>query len=171
MTVRLEPWLRARRRWRGIVQGIVRDPTWVVGADVESFYASIGESALRRTLPTGVDGVLALLRTLREDGVTGLPVGPDASAILANAVVAPVDQAIHDAGGVPLRWVDDWLVLTSSRAHADRVLVAIERALRELGLRLNPTKTRLFAPPELSRILTTEGSGGSRCGRAMMPAP
>ena len=170
VTVRLEPWLRARQRWSRIVQGIACD-RWLVRADVERFYTSLREPALRATLPADVDDVLAVLKALWEDGVTGLPVGPEASAILANGVLAPVDHAIRVAGGIPLRWVDDWLVPTSSAAQADRVLVSIERALRELGLRMNPTKTRVFAPRDAARILTPHGCAGSSCGRAMMPAP
>lgn len=139
--------------------------------DVATFYASVGERTLRRALGTGAEGVLGVLRALWDEGVTGLPVGPEASAILANAVLSSVDAAIRGAGVTAMRWVDDWVVALGARPAADRTLVAVERALGELGLRLNPAKTSVSEHDAPRRAFRPNGSGLPGSGRAMMPAP
>jgi histidine ammonia-lyase len=79
-------------------------------------------------------------------GVRGLPVGPDASAVLANVVLAPVDRTLADEGIEHLRWVDD-IVVTAADPRA--ALSAIRRALERIGLRLNERKTRIVDPASL----------------------
>jgi hypothetical protein len=139
--------------------------------DVVSFYGSVGERTLRKALGADADGVLEVLRTLWDEGVRGLPVGPEPSAILANAVLASVDTAIRDAGVFAMRWVDDWVVALASRSAAGRTLVAVERGLRELGLELNHAKTSVRDPEAACGAFRPNGSGVSDPARAMMPGP
>lgn len=143
-TTRLEPWLETRERWDREIRAIDRGV--IVRADVAVFYASVGERALTRALGDDAEGVLRLLRAFWDDGVTGLPVGPEASAILANAVLAPVDEALRRAGVAPRRWVDDWVVPVPSRRAGGRTLLTLERALGDIGLQLNLAKTGLEGP-------------------------
>jgi hypothetical protein len=168
-TARLEPWRPAWRRWRRGFPGISDTP--LLRMDVASFYGSVGERTLRRALGPDADGVLDVLRALWAEGVTGLPVGPEPSAILANAVLASVDAAIRDAGVMAVRWVDDWVVPVASRLAADRTLAAVERALRELGLELNFAKTSVSDPEAVRGAFRPNGSGVPGSCRAMMPAP
>jgi hypothetical protein len=139
--------------------------------DVASFYGSVGERTLRRAIGPGADDVLRVLGRLWDDGVTGLPVGPEPSAILANAVLRSVDAAIRDADALALRWVDDWMVPVASRRAADRALVAVERALGDLGLELNLAKTVVWDPDTGRAAFRPNGSGVPGRDRAMMPAP
>lgn len=165
--VRLEPWRVARGRWRRDTARI-RLPLRV-RADVADFYGSVTERALRRSLGPDADEPIRVLRTLWGRGVVGLPVGPDPSAILANAVLGPVDEALERSGLAVHRWVDDWTIGLPSRAEAGRLLLVLELALRDLGLELRHDKTRLVGddddepepPPSAVR----------RATRAMMPAP
>jgi hypothetical protein len=136
--------------------------------DVASFYGSVGERALRQSLSAGADDVLEVLRVLWDDGVVGLPIGPQPSAILANAVLAPVDAALRDAGVPAMRWVDDWVVPVASGRIAVRALRTVERELHRLGLELNVAKTTVSDPGQMCRH---HGSGVPGSGRAMMPAP
>src|SRR5205809_1035983 len=72
----------------------------------------------------------AFHRALRDEGVRGLPVGPDPSAILANGILAIADRAAAaEAGGHPIRWVDDVVLVAAGRRSATRAFDAWRRAL------------------------------------------
>jgi len=168
-TARLEPWRPAWQRWRRGLRVASGAP--LLRMDVEGFYGSVGEQTLRRALGADADGVLDVLRALWNEGVRGLPVGPEPSAILANAVLASVDTAIRDAGVFAMRWVDDWVVPVVSTSAAGRTLVAAERGLRELRLELNLDKTSVRDPEAARGAFGPNGSGVPGPVRAMMPAP
>lgn len=168
-TARLEPWRPAWQCWRRELRMASGAP--LLRMDVLSFYGSVGERTLRKALGADADGVIDVLRVLWDEGVHGLPIGPEPSAILANAVLASVDTAIRDAGVFAMRWVDDWAVPVVSRSAADRTLVAVERGLRELGLELNHSKTSVRDPEATRGAFRPNGSGVPGPARAMMPAP
>ncbi len=164
--VTLEPWTRARARFRRLAVSLVRAP-WVRAlavADVEDCYGSIRPATVASALAAAgcrggdVEAVTDVLRGLALRGVPGLPVGPVASGVLANAVLSPVDRALRAAGLPHLRWVDDILVAAPSRGRAGAALRCVERALEGLGLRLNLAKTRIVTEPEEARRL----AGGAR---------
>ena len=103
----LEDWRAARGRFRAAARSNLDGAASVFLGDVEDCYGSIGSStvmsALRRLGIDAVDAgrVGAILADLERRGVRGLPVGPDASAILGNAVLLLVDHAFA-SGGVDL---------------------------------------------------------------------
>jgi hypothetical protein len=99
--------------------------------DVEEFYASIDPSILARCL--GKADV-----SPDDAGYPGLPIGPPGSAILANAVLRAVDEAV----GFPfLRWVDDYVIPVPSERTAAEVLERMDTRLTSLGLRRSVVKT------------------------------
>jgi hypothetical protein len=66
--------------------------------------------------------------------------------LLCNVVLHVLDQAWSQTGqglGTLVRFADDFLVLTSSRARAVEAKVRIEAILEPLGLHLHPDKTRI----------------------------
>ena len=145
----LEPWTMARARYERAVRaaGSGRGRAWFVG-DVADCYGSITPPVVGRALRSmGVDPSLTgrierMLRSFEERGVRGLPVGPAPSAVLANAVLASVDDAVARAAGSPvLRWVDDVVVVGACPARARAAEETYERSLRALGLRPHPVKT------------------------------
>jgi hypothetical protein len=143
--VRLEEWKIAHRRWRAAVAPGERGLR--LSLDVADCYGSITPGAVHSML-TGVAGapdgrLIRLLCELAERGVSGLPVGPAASAVLANGVLARVDLAVSACGAPHVRWVDDLVIAVSSRRHAIRVLDDVRRELATVGLRLQDAKTRL----------------------------
>ena len=167
----LEPWGRAWTRWRRSALAEATDGSRLLRADVADFYPSVGERAIRLSLGDGTDEALRVLRSFWDGGVAGLPIGPEPSAILANAVLAYADAALRGAGSAPIRWVDDWLIPVPDRRAADRSLVALEAALAELGLRLNPSKTIVLDPEQVQPLFGWSGSVVLGSGRAMMRAP
>ncbi len=135
----------ARAHARARATRLVRArPGPVILADVRSCYASIAPAVVERQLQLlgcGEDAssVRVVLERLSELGVLGLPVGPRASAVLANAVLARVDEEIADAGALHLRWVDDLAVFPGDR-DPGRVLGRVAEALHHLGLSLAAEK-------------------------------
>jgi Reverse transcriptase (RNA-dependent DNA polymerase) len=129
--------------------------------DVAEFYPSVAPpalfSALRRL---GVAADLArigadLLEGWGSEGYGGLPIGPPASAVLANAVLASVDAA---PGPHPfLRWVDDYLISVPDDRGAEEVLDRVHVALEGVGLRAAGSKTRLLDAGQRVRWLGASG--------------
>jgi len=153
----LEAWRGARERFRRTVRNLATRAGAAVMADIRDCYGAIGPRAVRSTLerlgcPT--QEVVALLGTLGSfaaAGVRGLPVGPEPSAVLANAVLALVDERIAAAGWPHVRWVDDVVVFVADASDAPSALATVEEAARELGLDLAAQKTRVLIDPAVIR--------------------
>jgi hypothetical protein len=121
-----------------------------LSTDVEDFYPSLGSETVARALlaagasPHDASRVAAMLEGWAALGYRGLPIGPPASAVLANAVLRPVDEAV----GAPfVRWVDDYAVRLATERHAAEVLERTDEALDRLGLRRSRPKTRVRTRP------------------------
>jgi hypothetical protein len=133
---RLVRWVRAARR-EGAELAVL---------DVRDFFASVSPPVADRALAAlGCDArdVRAVLERTAGDGVPGLPVGPSESAVLANAVLLPVDRAVRDVGLAHVRWVDDLVIAAPTRRAARGGIDRARRALEPLGLDAHPEKTRV----------------------------
>jgi hypothetical protein len=143
--LRLEDWRVAHRRWRRAVAPARRGLR--LDIDVADCYGSIAPAVVAGALAdlgtVADERLIRFLDELAEHGVPGLPVGPPASAVLANVVLARLDRAVCDAGAPHVRWVDDLAIFVSSRRHADLVLDRVRRELASVGLRLQDAKTDL----------------------------
>jgi hypothetical protein len=150
-TFALRPWRVERRSFATALRELARANRALVFADVAECYGSIRPRAVRAAFETigapGGRAVEAFLTRLGQAGVAGLPVGPEPSAMLANAVLDHVDRALEARGIAHLRWVDDLVLGLGGPDEADRGLAVIRGALRELGLRTNERKTRVVADP------------------------
>jgi hypothetical protein len=129
--------------------------------DVGRFYPSVIPAVAHASLGLmGAEATLALEAAVMLDGwgsegYTGLPIGPPASAIVANAVLAPVDSALQGLGF--LRWVDDYAIGVRSPKHVPEVLDRLDCALDRLGLERSEAKTRVLEGDEPFRWLGTYG--------------
>jgi hypothetical protein len=144
--LRLEDWHAAHRRWRRCAVG--RGTGLRLRLDVADCYGSIRPQTVRAALASlGVEGdaLSRFLHELAEHGIAGLPVGPEPSAVLANAVLHRLDVAIAGTGVPHVRWVDDVVAVADGRPGARRVMDAARRSLDELGLRPNTRKTLVEA--------------------------
>jgi len=145
-------WLQAVNvlcRWRDRGYQVVLD------ADIDRFFDTLNHARLLRLLRqfTHDSRVLNLIRSwltapVCEHGnlianVQGVPQGAVVSPLLSNLYLTPFDKAITEAGLRLVRYADDFVIACKheTQAHAARVLV--EGELRELGLRLEPTKTSI----------------------------
>lgn len=147
----LAPWRPARRVFDSRLRELSRG-SLVLRTDVKDCFGSIAPAVVESALvgigcdPAESVAIGAILAELARDGARGLPVGPPASSILANAVLAGVDRALM---GMPhLRWVDDVIVFCEDAAEAGRTLFRLQRELAEVGLRIAWRKTSVGAPVE-----------------------
>jgi len=143
---RLDPWAAARVAWQSTLRRAIREVapgTVFAVADVRDCYGSISPETIRALLGPEAAHAIAVLRRLSQHGVRGLPVGPDPSAILANAVLSRLDRSIRPHGVRFMRWVDD-LVLWGDRDDVRRAMAALGSAAAGVGLDLHPDKTRIL---------------------------
>jgi hypothetical protein len=141
------PWAPARAAWQRTLRRVIgeaaRATTFAV-ADVQDCYGSMSSETIAALLGPEAAPAIRFLRRVHEQGVRGLPIGPEPSAVLANAVLAEMDGAIRRAGARHLRWVDD-VFLWGTRADVRRALGELDDALSRTGLALHPEKTRVLA--------------------------
>lgn len=140
------PWRPALAAWRRSLAAAIRatgDGTSFAVTDVRDCYASISAETIGDLLGPEAAHAVAVLRRLRDHGVPGLPVGPEPSAILANAALSRLDHAIRSSGVHHLRWVDD-IVLWGSPAQIPGALAALAAAAARVGLELHDGKTAIL---------------------------
>ncbi|MGQ0669805.1 MAG: RNA-directed DNA polymerase [Actinomycetota bacterium] len=160
----LEPWRSARRRLLAEARRRLVTRRALLLTDVKACFASIRPEIVNERLlelgckPAEVRRIANVLDEFRQQGVTGLPVGPEPSAILANAVLEAADRAIAVAGADHLRWVDDFLVFAADADQAGAVLERLRFSLAALGLALSEPKTRLIEDSHLALAAIERGA-------------
>jgi RNA-directed DNA polymerase len=129
--------------------------TWVVDADIASYFDTIDHSILMDEVRNEVaDGrVLALIETFLQQSVMdglktwtpeeGTPQGAVISPLLANIHLHPVDIALKRAGFEMVRYADDLVILCRSEAEAQEALKLLAEEMTRRRLKLHPEKTQL----------------------------
>lgn len=136
---------------------------FLVRADISRFYASIythsipwaihGKDITKRPENRG-DGYWGnrldrLFRKMEDRQTVGIPIGPDASQVVAELILCRVDEKMHDI--FPrlkgFRFIDDFEFGASTRTEAEKVLAALENELSAYELELNPLKTGIYELP------------------------
>lgn len=119
--------------------------------DVASYYPSISLEPLAsmlRNLKCDSNALWLIVRVLgawqRQDSQLGLPIGIEASAVLGNAFLKPIDDLIDKLGGAHLRFGDDVLLFGENLQICDSLLPPIDGALDTLGLTRSIEKTQRF---------------------------
>jgi RNA-directed DNA polymerase len=129
--------------------------TIVVDADLKSYFDTIPHERLMARVEEQVsDGrLLDLIRGwLKADILKGLerwtpeggtPQGGVLSPLLANIYLDPLDRLMAERGYRMVRYADDFVILTRSRAEAEEALALVAAWVAENGLVLHPEKTRV----------------------------
>jgi RNA-directed DNA polymerase len=138
------------------VDGLLKDGyTHVVDADLAAYFDTIPHDRLvARIEEQVIDGkVLDLIRGwLKADILKGLerwspaqgsPQGAVISPLLANIYLDPLDKLMAQQGFRMVRYADDFVVLTRTRADADAALAEIRAWVTANGLTLHPEKTHV----------------------------
>ncbi|WP_296465102.1 antiviral reverse transcriptase Drt3a [Rhodoferax sp.] len=126
-------------------------PYRVYRLDVRSFYESFQKSEVIRTLhqlrhlsPQSKSLIETLLNSHAAMGGSGVPRGLSLSAILSNLLMRDFDKTIHSNQETFYysRYVDDIVIITSTREKAERFITQVKHSLPE-GLELNPNKRQI----------------------------
>jgi RNA-directed DNA polymerase len=134
--------------------------TWVVDADLKSYFDTIPHAPLmRRVCEKVADGrVLRLIEAFLTQGVmdglsgwtpsAGSPQGAVISPLLSNAYLDPLDREMAAAGVEMVRYADDFVLLCRSEEQAREALERVRRWTAQAGLTLHPEKTRIVNATE-----------------------
>lgn len=119
----------------------------LVKCDIQRCYPSITAEIVERALVSqGLDAerigpLVAMLHELILVGAPkGLPIGPDASAVIAGLVLGVVDRELAEAGLAHLRYSDDSFIFVRNGASTAHAYDAYCQALDSIGLEPNSDK-------------------------------
>ncbi|MEV5457685.1 RNA-directed DNA polymerase [Streptomyces cellulosae] len=148
-----QPWKRMQKNARRTLQS----DSWLRMAtlDVSSFYEHIDVNILAddlACLSRSTDQSKNLNRFLdsfqRINHAWGLPQGSDASGILANLYLAPVDEYLTKNRFKYLRYSDDIMIFRRDWTELRDVLSEVNRILRARRLSMSAQKTAILEPEE-----------------------
>lgn len=128
---------------------------YVAIADIADFFPRIYQHRLENVLESisstqrvrDVARVLVkkLISNLMSRNSYGIPVGPYASRVLAEAVLIDVDSSLQSKGVNFVRWVDDYNIFCSSEYEAQSILFHLgEWLYSNHGLTLQTAKTKIL---------------------------
>ncbi len=151
------PQRNAKDALRVVDQAVKAGYTWVVDADLESYFDTIPKQPLLLLIQGKVSDskVLGLLKRFLDQDVmegmqrwtplTGTAQGSVLSPLLSNWYLQGLDELMSEAGNRCryARFADDFVVLCRSQQEAEAVLVQIQTWVEHHGLRLHPDKTRI----------------------------
>jgi len=140
---------------RVVDQALKEGYTWVVDADLQSYFDTIPKQPLLALVREKIsDGkVLDLFERFLEqdvmDGmkrwtpIAGTPQGSVISPLMSNLYLHGLDVLLSEAGHRYARFADDFVALCRTRQEAEAVLAKIQACVEQKGLRLHPEKTRV----------------------------
>jgi RNA-directed DNA polymerase len=140
---------------RIVDEGLKAGQTWVVDADMKSYFDSIPHAQLMAEVEMFIsDGnVLKLLQAyLKQDVLAGLerwtpnagtPQGAVISPLLANLYLHSLDKRMAQAGYTMVRYADDFVILCPSQEEAQNALRLVQQWVDDKGLTLHPDKTQV----------------------------
>jgi hypothetical protein len=146
----------------------------VLQTDISSFYEHIyhhrlenvinGLAAGQSTVAIQVDRILNKLSAGRS---FGLPVGGQCARILAEVIMAPIDQSLSDAGLIWHRYVDDFTLLCRSQQEAYAALSTLSHSLADYGLSLNRSKTSILSAKHYADYIAAQLGRGEDASVAL----
>jgi hypothetical protein len=128
---------------------LVGDCKYVVRCDIASFYDRINIHRIESTLESiGVEkwvvkSINDLLLFWSKKDSYGIPVGNEASRILAEAALIDIDQYLMNQGVVFTRYVDDYRLFAPDLVVAQKWMNQLTNRLFRDGLILNTAKTAI----------------------------
>lgn len=140
-----------RKVWREIRAGA----EWIVDADLRDFFGTVDHEKLMTLVARKVaDGrVLRFIEGILKAGcyangrlfptAQGTPQGGVVSPLLSNILLTPFDREMRNRGYRLTRYCDDWVITCRTRAQAQSALAMARKILEQLGVRMNPAKTRI----------------------------
>ncbi len=134
----------------------VNDYRYVIRADIKSYYASIDRDILCEQLaaefddPAVLSYLLAIVHNVIDRGGwietpdKGIPRKSSLSSFFAALYLKPLDLLFEEQSDVLyVRYNDDILILCQTRRQFVKAKKKLSRVLKQLRLKLSPTKTRM----------------------------
>lgn len=138
---------------------------WVVDIDLEKFFDNVPQDKLMSYVGRVIhDGdTESLIRKYLKAGVMekgiykatdiGTPQGGNLSPLLSNIMLNELDKELESRGQHFTRYADDVVIVVKSKAAATRVMYSITKWIeKELGLKVNATKTKVTPPSRLKYL-------------------
>lgn len=123
----------------------------------------------RKPTPKYFGNILDLsLRQSQEEQTIGLPIGPDTSHMIAEAIAVSVDLEFKrrfKAWPAGMRYVDDYFMFFSTLNEAEAALAALIRSLKEFELHINFEKTKISSILEITDDFWTHQLRSFQIGR------
>ena len=129
--------------------------TWVVDADLQSYFDTIAHDRLLGKVSKHIsDGrILSLIeqwlkQSIMEDckewiPTEGTPQGGVISPLLANIYLHDLDTTLEAAKYKMIRYADDFVILSKTKEEAEEALKIVQKWTAENELTLHPEKTKL----------------------------
>lgn len=123
---------------------------WLLDADIEGFFDNVPHQGLldrlAQSLAAGpLSALISLWLTHAAPMGRGLAQGSPISPLLANLYLDRADEALQGRGLRLVRFADDFVLLAKDRGGAEAARALAGRVLGDLGLSLNPDKTRVVS--------------------------
>lgn len=135
----------------------------VVQTDISSFYERVSHHRLENCVndlfsndPTVAAQLDRLLNRMASGRSFGLPVGGQGSRVLAELLLSMIDEQLDAANLEWRRYVDDFVLVTSSHADAYRAISTLSHALADYGLSLNRNKTIVLSAKHYRDYVQTQ---------------
>jgi len=143
---------------------------YVLQADVAACYASMYTHAIPWALDTKaiakydrnpsrsatggpplIGNVLDFVsRNIQSGQTIGIPIGPDTSVPIAEAILTEVDKILVTkikSANMAFRFIDDYEIVCETLSDAEQARNVLQEALGEYELQLNPRKTQILEMP------------------------
>ncbi len=131
---------------------------YILSADIADFYNHINIHRIANALESAgvtanrAEAIQRMLLSWTGKQSRGIPAGPSASNVLAEACLADVDEKLLRENFKHARYADDFRIFCRSRAHADEALHALSEFLFvSHGLSLATHKTEIFLASEVAK--------------------
>lgn len=146
--------------WRGfystaLAEAEAKESLYVVRFDISDFYNRIYHHRLENAIirvganPEIKSRIMKILQDISNNDSYGLPVGGNASRILAELLLNSMDQLMINKRIRFFRYVDDYILFADSREDAYQKLNwCVEYMLRNWGLSLQKSKTQIQSKSE-----------------------
>jgi len=132
-----------------------------ITTDISDFYQRIYFHRIENMLadcecpPKAASFIKKLIQKARAKQSFGIPVGTNASRIIAEAILSDTDTLLERQGLPATRYVDDFRILVKNEKEAHSVLCQLaEHLMVTEGLSLNTSKTRIQPISDLRKSAT-----------------
>lgn len=137
--------------WRRFVrEQLGETDQWLVKTDLTAYFETVPHGRLLADIAAlNVDSSILnvlrdVLRAWGSDQGIGLPQGPNASRLLGNLYLLPVDRAMLQTGWNYSRFMDDIRIVVATKENGFRAIRQFQQECRARGLLVSSAKTRLL---------------------------